>query len=277
MKTLTGVSTSFPAQKTIEDADDANESVMDVVMQSSADRAEYLNNIIAALGVPRLRWLDLAGVQALTGMTTGEVIVMRAGTHPYGVLVFNSASSATHNPPYVVQPTSGSGRWENILYPYLYTGGGTGDDAVRWEMPVPHSIVAHLEVVETSSTRSISSAASGWVDLPSFPTITRTMALGDVIDLYFSGLWSVTALEDPNFRIHVTAPSGAAALPGSEITIAAPAAANKAAQVVLDGRWTATEAGDHVFSLQGRTDTGGGPFGLDFLPPRALRGQHYRS
>ena len=267
---------SYPATITVPvGSDPRNAASVRPAFQNLADRLAWIKALITS-GMPRVRWVSAADLIALTGMSTGDIAVVRGGSAPLSIVTYASGSSATDNPPYVYTPTAGGGRWLNVLNNFLSFSAGVGDANARWTIPTPKSVLAYMQLIDDSpETRTIPDDGD-WQNIPSMGGIVRTMAVGEVVEIRAPVIWSVTSSEQPQLRLHVTTPGGASGLAGSEIKLKA-ATANIREFAQLEGRWTATEAGDHLFRIQGQTGTGGGPFSIDFHSPRVIRGIHYRA
>lgn len=261
---------TYPAQRTLEDGDELNGDNFLAVFSDSAQRAEFLKLALEAVqvGVKAIRFVQsVADLKDRPGAAPGQVVMLIDGTRAPRLFMFQNGALAADVPGLAYNSTVSAGFWGSELYRFT-TGSGVGLRFDTQTLPVSRTILAAPEVIDVApSTRTLADG-SGWRDV-GIPHLTRTLAVGDIVDVHADLIWSVSAAEDPQFRLYVSAPSGAAALDGSEILVQ-PFGANKKTPLHLAGRWTATEVGSHVFSIQGKTDAGG-LFDISFHAPRALR------
>lgn len=270
MKDLVDSGSVFPAQRSLETGDELNEANLEEMAQSAANRAEYLKTAVDALqvGVKTIRYeQSVTDLKNRVGAAPGQVVMLIDGSRAPRLFMYQNGALAADVPGLAYNSTVAAGFWASELYRFT-TGTGT---ALRFDsqtVPVKGALLSTGEVIDVSpSTRTLADGA-GWRDV-GIPKITKTLVLGDLVEVSAELIWSVSATEDPQFRLHVTTPGGAAALDGSEILVQ-PFGANKKVSLHLAGRWTAAEAGSHEFSIQGKTDAGG-PFDISFHAPRVLR------
>jgi len=261
---------TFPVQRTLEDGDSLDGNNFLAVFGDAAQRAEFLKLALDAVqvGVKTIRFVQsVADLKDRTGAAPGQVVMLIDGTRAPRLFMFQNGALGADVPGLAYNSTVAAGFWGSELYRFT-TGSGAGLRFDTQTLPVSRTILAAPEVIDVApSTRTLADGA-GWRDV-GIPHLTRTLAVGDIVEVHADLIWSVSAAEDPQFRLYVSAPGGAAALDGSEILVQ-PFGANKKTPLHLAGRWTAAEVGSHVFSIQGKTDAGG-PFDISFHAPRVLR------
>lgn len=117
--TLSESGAAFPTPITVPDpGDDANADDLELILQALVDRDAYLKALAETSGVKMLR--TVAGTSALkaidtsSGMTDGELRYL-AGTDFNGLYKYVAGSVLAEALPWVVAPTTGSGRWIHEL------------------------------------------------------------------------------------------------------------------------------------------------------------------
>lgn len=262
--------TTFPDQRTIETGDPLNQANFGLVFGDAAQRAEYLKLAVDALqtGAKTIRYeQSVADLKDRPGAAPGQVVMLIDGTRAPRLFMFQNGALAADVPGLAYNSTVSAGFWGSELYRFT-TGSGAGLRFDSQTMPVKGALLSTGEVIDVApSTRTLADG-SGWRDV-GIPKITKALVVGDLVEVSAELIWSVSAAEDPQFRLHVTTPGGAAALDGTEILVQ-PFGANKKVSLHLAGRWTAADAGSHEFSIQAKTDAGG-PFDISFHAPRVLR------
>lgn len=218
-------------------------------IQALANRTKNLFNRLAA-GVKRIQFYsDLTSLKAVTGQATGDVAIALDGLGRMGLYRYDTAYSGAEISPYYLKPNGFSdgtdGRWVHLFFNYGITD--SDDSLNRWTFNGPGRVV---EVAESSTTTGTVLNNSGATWLDTGLSITKTLKLGDVVEVRGTGDWSVDEIVALfGFRLQVTAPSGAAALDGSTSRLHA-MAANKNHLFHVEGKWTAAEAGSHTFKVQ---------------------------
>jgi len=176
---LTAAPTWSTVVPTPDDTEGATGAGLDGFAQPLLNRTQYLYEQIFTLGVPRVRNVpNIATLKATTGMAHTDVRAVVG----YGLYVYDSGSSATEELPWIVQPTTGGGRWlAGSLQPFqtrhvayrslsnalLHTG--SAPSAV-WTTPgglaltLPASVQA-TDIIEVAASVELKSAGAGSVSV----------------------------------------------------------------------------------------------------------------
>lgn len=252
------------------DGDTRNATSVLTPLQKLANRTRWLYNKITN-GVPRVQYFaDLTSLKAVTGQVDGDVALALDGLGRMGIYRYDTAYSGAEVSPYYLKPTGfldgTSGRWVHLFYNYGIT---ESDDSLnRWTFNGPGRVVEALEAVVTSPSSNVYADSASWQDVGL--SLTKTLVLGDIVQLAATAVWAVDVAEKLNFRIRVEAPGGNSALDGSQLELD-PIGVGKKNLFHATGKWTATEAGSHVFKLQILVQAGG-PYNATLYAQRALHG-----
>lgn len=182
MKDLSGVSSSFPAQRSLETGDDLNEANLEEVAQSSADRAEYLKvkvDDLIATGAKKIRVAaSSTNLKALTGMTASEAcFVFGEGLFFFrsGVLLASDISRRGYN-----ADNSTGHWWQQVTNGILYDGN------IFTTSPANSDTVASgawQDLTDALETPALSLAVSDRFRVSAHVNIAITAAASNSIDL----------------------------------------------------------------------------------------------
>lgn len=90
------------------DGEGATAASIHAFVQPLANRSQWTYSLITGTGVQRFANADdITALKALTGMAHKDARVVIG----YGMYLYDSGSSATEDLPWIVQPTTGGGRW----------------------------------------------------------------------------------------------------------------------------------------------------------------------
>lgn len=212
---------------TIADGNDLDASTFLAILQTHADRAKYLKDLVEGTSGPGVRrvWqvASIAALKAVTAQNDGDVIYVESR----GFYMFDSASAVTTLDPIVVTPTTGPGRW------FLQKSANmiVDEDAVQ-------------------STTALTTASAAFVDVTGM-TITLTNAeVGDVI------LWKYDAILVKNaattdygdFRCVLTENGGAAV---AQLTQSVANGADWVTPAAVPWQWVMGGSGRYVSTVAG--------------------------
>lgn len=263
---------AFTSPVEVPDAGDpvsaASGSYLRGALQALSNRTRYAYNLLVA-GVPRIRYFDdLADLINVTGMTDGAVAVVN-DTY-LGLYIYDDSASGAQVYPWFIKPNGVAdgdpGRWRHMFNTFGVTSATLGDN--KWLFNGPGRVVEALESVVTSPSSSSYASSGSWQDIGL--SITKTLAIGDVVQLHGMTSWVPDSDEDIQFRLRVETTSGSATLDGSPVVVD-PINTTKRNQVSVTGTWTAAEALSHTFKMQMFADAGG-PFNVTLYAQRRLSG-----
>ena len=169
-ETITGSSSDFSTTATVPtDGDARTAASVKTPFQRLLDNDTYLQDQLVTQGAKKLRRVAdttaLKAINTTSGVADGEVRVVGDGTSFKGLYVYESGSSATESLPWIVQPTTGSGRWYHASLDLRVPAFG----------PVDH---AHIASVTSDTTSS-----GSYVDI-THPAITFEAAAGDIVEIW---------------------------------------------------------------------------------------------
>lgn len=250
------------------DGDTRNATSVLTPLQKLANRTRWLYNKITN-GVPRIKFYsDIADLRDLTGMVNGDVVVVN-DTY-LGLYVYDTGVSGAEVYPWSIKPTGvldgASGRWRHIFNTFGVTSATLGSN--KWIFNSPGRVVEALEAVVTSPSSNTYADSASWQDVGL--SLTKTLVIGDIIQLAATTVWAVDTTDSVSYRLRVEAPGGNSVLDGSQHEVN-PIAANKKNLFHATGKWTAAEAGSHTFKLQILVQAGGS-YNATLYAQRALSG-----
>jgi hypothetical protein len=134
-------------------------------LQKIANRLKYIGARLGITGSPAplvKQYTDIAALKAVNpgtaGYATGDVVWI-LGTQHLGAYRYDSASSTTEDRPWVIAPTTGSGRWFHMNYDLRPRNAALTD----------------------TSNRDVSSGT--WADLPSLSMTLAGGITGDILEV----------------------------------------------------------------------------------------------
>src|SRR5574343_272196 len=241
-------------------------------LQALANRTKFLYDLVTG-GVKRIQYFsDIADLRDVTGMTAGDVAVIN-DTY-LGLYIYDTGVSGAEVYPWFIKPTGvldgTSGRWRHMFNTFGVTSATLGSN--KWIFNGPGRVVEVLESVVTSPSSTTYADSASWQDVG--VSVTKTLAIGDLILLHATSVWAVDTTDTISFRIRVEAPGGNSVLDGPLHEVA-PIAANKRNLFHTSGKWTAAENGSHTFKLQILVSAGG-PYNATLYAQRGMQGTWVR-
>ena len=284
MKDLTGVSGSFPAQRSLETGEELNEANIEEAFQSAADRAQHLLVKVSALetltmadGVKLLR--SVATTTALKNLNSPafkDLALCLATPNAFGLFMYVSAPLLPADiPGFAYNSTTATGYWLNVTSP-LVTLGGFGGDQPRLNAAIikpPNHIVSFIDYYESGSPLNVDSDGtwqnSGFVSDP------VALQEGDKVDI--SAIISVglaSASDEFELRLATNDQTAIAAISNTNMVVC-PKNATAKVPMVLRGQFVAQSSVSHTFLVQ-FNGPGGAPIAQTIHAKRSFKGIVYR-
>lgn len=261
MKNLTGIASSFPAQRSFETGDDLDEANFDTAFQSAADRAQWLKATVddmLATGIKKLRIAaGSASLKALTGMVTGDVaLISPVSTSTFGLYVFQAGSLLGSDiEGWAYNASDSSGCWiRDIGFLMALGGAGGSTPQLRQDrLAVPNRIVAVNTLAENSPDfrDTVATGALVWDETGLSISTSVALQVGDIV-LVEAGasITNVTSNQFANMRIASVNPSSVVAgIVGSQRRASIPTAGLQF-PMHCAGTFVASAAGFHDFKVQ---------------------------
>lgn len=269
MKNLTGISTTFVAQRSLETGDSLNEVNLEEVAQSSANRAQYLKALtddMLATGIKKIRVVaSPASLKALTGMNTGDVAIISPASSLMGLYVFHGGTLTGDVEAWRYQADNSTGSWKRDLDSIVTFGNLDGvakfNDGV---VIVPNRV---KDILRYSSSEVTLSESASWQDILSSGGMT--LYNGDKVIMTFASSAKTTdyTVSPVSVRIAVTNPTPTTADAGTSAITYDFVANNKRVHVGTQAVFTAAATGSHTLKAQALLPTGGGPYDVIFGNP----------
>lgn len=137
-------------------------------IQALANRTKFFYDLITS-GIKKLHLVaDIAALQAIgaADRANGDVALVLS---TWTIYVFRSSSSSTQVVGWVYAPSSGAGRWHNLLDPY------TDKSPVRWNIPGAN----HLPFGVLSDSQAAPSAVN--LTSTTYVAVGNTVAIGPLL------------------------------------------------------------------------------------------------
>jgi len=117
---------------------------------------------------------DITALKAITGMADGHVVYVKRK----GLYFYEDPDSTAEAQPWIVAPTSGTGRWFHSAYSLLNASSGLGalDSSAKLPLPNTRGALVASSVVQLASSHSV---GSSYVAL--YTATTGALVAGDVI------------------------------------------------------------------------------------------------
>lgn len=259
MKTLTGIASSFPAQRSFETGDDLDEANFDTAFQSAADRAQWLKATVddmLATGIKKLRIAaSSSSLKALTGMVTGDIaFISPASTSTFGLYVFQAGPPLGSDiAGWAYDANDSSGYWTRDIG-FLMALGGTGGTTPQLRqdrLAVPNRIVSVTTTAENSPASREVTADGLWQDLGVSVAPPSALRAGDIVVVDGAGsITNATDAQYANARLAVVDPALAtSALIGSRRDASIPAASDTV-PVSMTATYVVPSDGSYSFKMQ---------------------------
>jgi len=221
MKDLVDVTTSFPAQRSVENGDAGNGANFEECFQSSADRTGYLEALLSA-GVTTIR--NVSNLSALKALLTGaslEVGIVR-NDDDFGLWIWLAGSATTAVTGYVEESTNGSssaGRWWNSAAFLLGLGGvsGTSPRLSNDRLPPVNRIVSITDKYETADNTTAMTGTSNWLDA-GLTSNAISVKNGDKVKIEVAMAAGSDDAAGAEFRLAAHDGASATAIAGSKVT-----------------------------------------------------------
>ena len=215
---------------------------------------------------------DTAALKAIANPADGLVRLVEQ----LGLYVFDGASVAAEALPFIVQPTTGTGRWLHALYallganPGLAAIGAGGAAANRiLASVVPNRLVAALTAAQTANVAIPNTGV--WTD--ALTLAVPNCVAGDILQV---DAYAAVTTGGSGARIRVAVDDGGDQTTGREQLIAASQTEIGRSMPVL---WTVTNAGSITLRLQGYSIASGSSVlgnASSASPRSGLRAMHFR-
>ncbi len=184
----------FPTDFTIPDDGDAYDAAsVNVAFEALGDRTAYLRALAETTGVLAIRSVsNVAALKALTGMTSGQVCYV-VGT---GIYIYVDPDATAESLPWIVQPTSGTGRWFHELNAVRGAASGLATLDTGAKVPVAQIPNAVLSRTYDSTFHNCPPFPSNApVTLPGGPHVNiATVESGDIIEVEADARFVATPL-----------------------------------------------------------------------------------
>lgn len=268
MKDLVGISSSFPAQRSLETGDDLDEASLEEVAQSSANRAQYLKALtddMLATGIKKIRVVaSPASLKALTGMNTGDVAIISPASPLMGLYVFHGGTLTGDQESWRYQADNSTGSWKRDIDSLVTFGNLDGvakfNDGV---VIVPNRV---KDILRYSSSEVTLGDNAAWQDILSSGSMT--LYAGDKVIMTFASSAKTTDnAYAASVRLAVTNPTPTTADAGTSAITYDFHANNKRIHVGTQAVFTAATTGSHTLKAQGLVPDGGGPYDVIFGNP----------
>lgn len=211
-ETITGATTNYSATATVPtDGDARTAASVKTPFQRLLDNCAYLYDQLVTQGATRIRRVAdttaLKAINTTTGISDGDVRLVGDATSFSGVYVYESGSSATEELPWIVQPTTGSGRWYHSAHRFRYPEMGIVDHV-------------HDDALGSDTT------ASGSYTVVSHSAIPFTANAGDIVECWIRLRMNPGAANKSYARVRWTKPDTSTEVIGESVAAALTASAD---------------------------------------------------
>lgn len=248
-----GASVSFPAP--LDAGSVADGSPLKNFAQEIANRTRWVKNLLDG-GVKKIRTVaDLTALRGITGQANGDIAFATDSLGRRAFWLYDTSSSGAEAAPYRIKPTGfadvTAGRWVHFLAYFGIAQATEADNKLQFR-----GLGSIVEIIDRHDASTTTFSAAAWENVTGL-SISKSLTIGDVLDVESILVWATDdASATQSFRLRVETPSGNAVLDGTETTLHA-IANGKRMQVVMRGRYTATEGGTHTINTQVNTSAGG--------------------
>lgn len=150
---------------------------------------------------------DPTDLSTITGQADGD-LVLATDIGRFGLYRWVAGDTRSQSDPWVIAPSSGSGRWYLVTDGLVTYTGGAGNNQIRLDptkAPVPNRIVEIGEVSPASGSFAPSASSPGTVF---GPTLTLSVEAGDIVEI----TGQIALVEDNAANLSVIMRSGTTVL-----------------------------------------------------------------